>query len=381
MATISIGVIGAGLIGRKHLKKIAEHPDFALAGIADLDVEATIAQNPGARVFADYRELLDEARPEAVIIASPNQLHAESGIECARRGIHILIEKPVTDTLDAAATLIAEVNRAGIRSLVGHHRRHHRQVKALQALLRERRIGDLVGVSAIWATYKPDAYFAVAPWRTQAGGGPILINLIHEIDFLRYTVGEIAAIGAVASNRQRDFAVEDAAAALIEFENGALGTFFASDSAVSPWTTEQGVGESAEFPFSGESSYRFMGSRGALEFPNLVQWSQADGAQNWNLPIQAQRLHAPTIDPYAAQLDHFRDVIRGTTPSLQTVEDGARTLIATLGVAEAAATGRRVDLRERYGALLGGAPRELSEAALLPARPPGAERREGRAAP
>jgi predicted dehydrogenase len=94
-----------------------------------------------------------------------------------------------------------------------------------------------------------------------------------------------------------------------------------------------------------------MGRRGALEFPSLVNWGQANDAQDWNKPIQAQRIHAPTIDPYVAQLDHFRDVIRGTTPSLQPVEDGARTLIATLGVAEAAAAGRRIDLRDRYEAL------------------------------
>ncbi|WP_336811191.1 Gfo/Idh/MocA family protein [Bosea sp. MMO-172] len=352
MSNIAIGVIGAGLIGRKHLAQIADHPDFDLVGIADVNAEQVAAQHPGARVFADYRRMLDEARPEAVIIASPNQLHAENGIECARRGIHILIEKPVTDTLESASALIAELRKAGIRSLVGHHRRHHRQVQALRALLGERRIGNLVGVSAIWAAYKPDAYFAVAPWRMQAGGGPILINLIHEIDFLRFAIGEITSIGALTSNRQRGFAVEDSAAALLAFENGAIGTFLASDSAVSPWTTEQGVGEAVEFPFSGESSYRFIGSSGALEFPNLVHWSQADGAQDWNRPVQAQRLHAPTIDPYRAQLDHFRDVIRGTAPSLQSVEDGARTLVATLAVIEAAATGRRIDLGERYEALL-----------------------------
>ena len=205
-------------------------------------------------------------------------------------------------------------------------------------------------MSAIWATHKPADYFRTAPWRREAGGGPILINLIHDIDFLRFTVGEIAAVEALASNRQRGFAVEDTAAALIEFENGALGTFFVSDSAVSPWTTEQGLGESVEFPFSGESNYRFMGRRGALEFPGLVQWTQAGDAQDWNRPVQAQRIHAPSIDPYVAQLDHFRDVIRGAVPSLQPVEDGARSLMATLAIAEAAATGRRVDLRDRYKA-------------------------------
>lgn len=352
MTNIAIGVIGAGLIGRKHLAKIAEHPDFDLVGIADVNAEQVAAQNPGARVFADYRTMLDESRPSAVIIASPNQLHAENGIECARRGIDILIEKPVTDTLESANALIDAVRAAGIRSLVGHHRRHHRQVATLRSLLRERLIGDLVGVSAIWAVYKPDPYFKIAPWRTQPGGGPVLINLIHEIDFLRFSVGEIVSVGAVVSNRQRGFAVEDTAGVLIEFENGAIGTFFVSDSAVSPWTTEQGVGESPEFPFSGESSYRFMGSRGAFEFPNLVEWTQAGGAPNWNQPILRRRIHAPTLDPYIAQLDHFRDVIRGTTPSLQPVEDGARTLIATLAVAEAAASGKRIDLRDRYSALL-----------------------------
>jgi len=348
---ITIGVIGAGLIGRKHLRKISEHGDYELVGIADVNVDAVAAEHPKTRVFADYRKLLDEARPQAVIVASPNQLHAETGIECARRGIDILIEKPVTDTIETASALMAEVRKGGIKSLVGHHRRHHLQVRTLKELLGEGRIGDVVGVSAIWATHKPADYFKIAPWRTEPGGGPILINLIHEIDFLRFTVGEIVAVEAIASNRQRGFAVEDTTAALIEFDNGALGTFFVSDSAVSPWTTEQGVGESPEFPFSGESSYRFMGRRGALEFPGLVQWTQANGAQDWNQPIQAQRIHAPTIDPYIAQLDHFRDVIRGTAPSLQPVEDGARSLMATLAIAEAAAAGRRIDLRERYAAL------------------------------
>jgi predicted dehydrogenase len=351
MKNIAIGVIGAGLIGRKHLAKLAERDDYDLVGIADVNVERVSAEHPKTRVFADYRQLLNEARPDAVIIASPNQLHAETGIECARRGIHILIEKPVTDTLETAAVLMAEVRKGGIKSLVGHHRRHHLQVKTLKAALGEGRIGDIVGVSAIWATHKPADYFKIAPWRTEAGGGPILINLIHEIDFLRFTVGEIVAVEAITSHRQRGFTVEDTAAALIEFDNGALGTFFVSDSAVSPWTMEQGLGEAPEFPFSGESSYRFMGRRGALEFPELVQWAQAGDAQDWNKPIQAQRIHAGTIDPYIAQLDHFRDVIRGTTPSLQPVQDGARTLVATLAIAEAAAAGRRIDLRDRYAAL------------------------------
>src|SRR6266700_2823447 len=132
MKKIAIGVIGAGLIGRKHLSKLARRDDYELVGIADVNIDRVAAEHPETRVFADYRQLLDEARPEAVIIASPNQLHAETGIECARRGIDILIEKPVTDTIATAAALMAEVRKAGIKSLVGHHRRHHLQVRTLK---------------------------------------------------------------------------------------------------------------------------------------------------------------------------------------------------------------------------------------------------------
>ena len=159
------------------------------------------------------------------------------------------------------------MNKAGIKSLVGHHRRHHLQVRTLQTLLRERRIGDLVGVSAIWATYKPDAFFEAGPWRKQPGGGPILINLIHEIDFLRFVAGEISAIGALTSNRRRHHAVEDSAAAFIEFESGALGSSFASDAAVSPWTTEQGIGKSVEFPSQRRKQLPLHGKPGRSNSP------------------------------------------------------------------------------------------------------------------
>jgi len=161
-------------------------------------------------------------------------------------------------------------------------------------------------------------------------------------------------VEAITTNRQRGFVVEDTAAALIKFESGALGTFLLSDCAVTPWTTEQGLGEAPEFPFSGQSNYRVMGRRGAIEFPSLDQWTQEGDAQDWNKPIQAQANHAASVDPYVSQLDHFRDVIRGVAPSLQPVEDGARSLLVTLAIAEAANLARRIDLRDRYAALARG---------------------------
>lgn len=349
--TIRIGMIGAGLIGRKHIAKIAEHPDFELVGIADVNRDTVAAQYPDVPAEADYRVMLDTVKPDAVIIASPNQLHSENGIECARRGIHFIIEKPVTDTLEGAAELIAAVKESGVKTLVGHHRRHHAEVRECRRLIRDGVIGNLVGISGIWATRKPEAYFEAGAWRKQKGGGVILINLIHEIDFMRFCAGEVVAVSAITSNAQRHFAVEDTAACLLEFESGAVGTFLLTDSGVSPWTMEQGLGESPEFPFSGQNDYRFVGSKGSLEFPDLTQWMQVGDVRNWNHPMLAKANHSTRLDPYISQLSHLRDVIAGKEVSVQSVEDGARTLLASLAVSEAAGAGRRIDIRERYKAL------------------------------
>lgn len=351
---LRIAVIGAGLIGRKHIARILEHPDFDLAGIAEIDREAVAARYPGVPVETDFRVLLDRTRPDAVLIASPNALHAAQGIECARRGLPFLVEKPVTDTLESALALIDAVRKSGVATLVGHHRRHHPPVQKARDLVGSGAIGALVGISGIWATCKPASYFEAGPWRREKGGGVILINLIHEIDFMRFVAGEITGICAMTANRQRGFPVEDTAALVLEFASGALGSFLLADCAPTPWTMEQGLGESPEFPFSGENDYRFIGTTGALEFPSLQHWSQAGEAGDWTMPMLRRSHFAGRLDPYTAQLTHFADVLRGALPSLQPVDDGALTLVAAAVVSEAAERGCRIDIRARSAAITGG---------------------------
>jgi predicted dehydrogenase len=348
---IRIAVVGAGAIGRKHIGVIGAHPDYVLAGIAEVNRDAAAAAFPNVPVHAEVEAMLDAVLPEAVLIASPNQVHTAHGLACARRGIPFILEKPVADTVAAAAELCKAVKAAGVPTLVGHHRRHHLQIAATKTLLTEGAIGEVIGVSGVWATRKPEPYFEAGPWRKESGGGPVLINLIHEIDFLRHCLGEIATVAAVTSNRQRGFTVEDSAAMVLTFDSGAVGTFLMSDAAVSPWTMEQGTGEVPEFPFSGASGYRFIGTKGSLESPGLVLWSQADPSPDWSKPILARALHSGGRDPYAAQLSHFRDMIRSGAPSVQPVEDGARTLIATLAVRESADRGAVVRLADSYNVL------------------------------
>ncbi len=341
MKPLRIAVLGAGLIGRRHIDTILAMPEAAeLAAVSDPVVDPGQYDLKGAPWFTDEVEMLDRVKPEAVVIATPNGLHLRHGEACCRRGIHFLMEKPVTATLGEAAQLVRLVADSGVRTLVGHHRRHLAAIQDAKALIESGRIGQLVTASVIWATRKPDDYFNTA-WRVQPGGGPILINAIHEIDMLRHLCGEIVSVSGLTSAARRGFAVEDSAAALLRFDNGCLGSFTCTDAGFSPWTIEQGSRENPRFPHSGQSAYRLTGTRGSLELPVLRLWqAPVPGEEAWDRPISGSDLTMRYHDPYRAQLAHFQRVIRLNETSLVPVLDGARTLAATLAIARSSEEGR-----------------------------------------
>ena len=99
------------------------------------------------------------------------------------------------------------------------------------------RLGQIVSVHGMFWLIKPDDYFDV-PWRREKGAGPILLNLIHDVDLLRYLCGEIVAVQAAQSNRVRGNAVEETAVIILHFDSGALGTMNVSDTIQSPWSWE-----------------------------------------------------------------------------------------------------------------------------------------------
>ncbi|MBA2588555.1 MAG: Gfo/Idh/MocA family oxidoreductase [Alphaproteobacteria bacterium] len=189
MNPLRIAVLGAGLIGKRHIQTILAAPHAAeLVAVADPVADASAFALGGAAWFDDEKDMLDRVRPEAVIIATPNALHAGHGKLCCERGIHFLVEKPVTATLDEAAELVGAVADSGVKTLVGHHRRYLAAIQDAKRRIDSGELGELVAASVVWATRKPDPYFDTK-WRTQAGGGPLLINAIHEIDMLRHLCG------------------------------------------------------------------------------------------------------------------------------------------------------------------------------------------------
>ena len=341
MAT-RIAVIGAGLIGRKHLGILTGDPAFEVAGVADPAPQAEIyARENGFPYFKDADALLDRTKPDGVIIANPNAMHRETGLAAIARKIPAIIEKPIADTIEDARAIVKAVEKARVPVLTGHHRRHNPIMQAARDFVASGALGQVVAANGAWLHLKPDGYFDVR-WRREAGGGPILINAIHDIDCLRMVVGDIETVQAQTANATRGFAVEDTAAAVLRFANGALGTFIVSDATASPWNWEATSRESAITPSELENCFIVAGTRGSLSIPQLQHWSydKPDGA--WADPLTRRTLPVRHADPYVRQLRHFARVIRGEEKPVIDAAEGARTLAATLAIAESAKIGRPV---------------------------------------
>jgi len=204
MARVRIALLGAGLIGREHAKLIERHPGATLAAIVDVTPAGeAYAREHGVAFHSDYERMLDDVRPDGAIVALPNMLHLPAGLACVRRKIPVLVEKPVADTVASALALVTAAESSGIPILVGHHRRHSPDMQAAREAIARGDLGAIIAVNGMCLVRKHDSYFE-AEWRRRPGGGPLLINAIHDIDCFRFLAGEIdPRRGAAPGDRAR----------------------------------------------------------------------------------------------------------------------------------------------------------------------------------
>jgi len=341
---VRLAVIGAGVIGKTHLQKIAAETAAELVAVADpFSAAADVAAQYGVPFFADNAQMLAEIRPEGVFVCTPTEVHLLPVLAALDAGAHVLVEKPITATTEEAVQVVAMARAVGRQVMVGHHRRYYPVLQRTKEIVESGEIGDLVTVHGHWALQKAGGGYWDSQWRKRRAAGPGLTNLIHEFDTLRFVCGEISSIQAEITSRVHGWEKEDAAAIIMTFANGAIGTFTLSDASPSPWAWELATGENPAFPPSWRNTHRLTGTTGALEFPDLAVWKH-NGGEGWRFPIERHAVPHVGADAFARQCAHFCAVIRGEEAPIITAEDGARTLAAVTAVFEAAETGRRVTL-------------------------------------
>ena len=342
-AVSRIAVVGAGMIGRRHAQALMLAPGVSLAALVDPSPAAQeFAAGMAVPCYPGLDALLSAGGVDGVILATPNQLHAQGALAAIAAGLPVLVEKPLASDLGDASAIVEAGEGAGIPVATGHHRRHNPLIAKAKELISQGRLGQIVSVHCNTWFMKPDAYFE-PDWRRQKGAGPVYLNLIHDIDLMLHLVGPIARLQAMESNAIRGNEVEETATITLQFAGGALGTVNVSDSAVAPWSWELTARENPDYPASGQDCYLIGGTHGSLALPSLTLWTH-EGARSWWEPISATRFPFDFTDPLVRQAAQFGRVVRGEETPVVTGRDGLAALTVIEAVKRAAATGEAVTL-------------------------------------
>ena len=347
---LKIAVAGAGQIGKRHIEHIRSSDDCMLSAIIDPAASAAdYARSLGVPLYETLAELFDRDRPDGVILATPNQLHVDHALECIAAGVPTLIEKPIAHTLAAGIRLCEAAEAARVPILVGHHRPHGSIIAKAVEVIGSGVLGRIVAVVGTVLFYKAEneGYFdGDSTWRREPGGGPILLNMIHEIGNLRALCGEIAAVQAFSSSATRNFPVEDTVAIALRFANGALGTFMLSDTAASDRSWEHTSGEDPRYAkahTSEDDCYLVSGTMGTLAIPTMrLQRYPSEADRSWHKALRSSVIELEAVDPLERQIAQFVDVIHGRAKPLVSGRDGLQNLRVTDAIVEAAKTGRVV---------------------------------------
>ena len=232
-----IGVVGAGTIGKVRIRSIRDNPATELAAVFDISENAATAAAAGtqARVFTDLSAFLDSAM-DAVIVSTPPHLHEEACCGAFARGRHVLVEKPMSNTVEAGRRIVDAALKADRILAVGFNLRYYPFVKFMKGAIDEGRIGRIDHVRVFGG--HDGLHNFRADWQYKApesGGGAMMDIGIHMTDLARYVLGEVTSVyGFMSESIWNVRGSEDNAIAVLLSPQGVPATYQAT------WTEWQG---------------------------------------------------------------------------------------------------------------------------------------------
>ncbi len=225
---MKVGLVGTGNISETHARAAAA-AGLTVSAVAGrtLDGARRLCERHGGTPYASLDALLGHPGLDLVSICTPSGLHADQAIAAVRRGLHVLVEKPIDISAARADRLIAEAASAGVCLAVAYQDRFAPGLVAAREALALGRLGRPLLVEARLPWFRPPSYYAGSAWRgTRAldGGGALINQGSHTVDLLLWLLGDVVRLSAMTATVRHAIEVEDHAAALLEFESGVCGT-------------------------------------------------------------------------------------------------------------------------------------------------------------
>jgi len=239
--TLRVGVVGGGDIGLTNINGVQAASNACVTALFDTNPEVLrdLAQRYDKPAMPNYESLLARTDVDAVLLSVPHMLHAPLAIQAAKAGKHVMLEKPLGVNLKDAQLILESCNQAGVRLTINYSFRYLPVIQLIRQLIKDGLIGEICGVQINHLAYKGASYWAGgfssrAPsnWRgskEKAGGGILIMNICHAIDYLRYATGlEFSRVYSEYGTFISPVEVEDQISVSCQFDNGANGTITAS---------------------------------------------------------------------------------------------------------------------------------------------------------
>ncbi|MFC4101976.1 Gfo/Idh/MocA family protein [Paenibacillus xanthanilyticus] len=325
---MKVAVLGCGGLGHVHARAYAGIEGVELTAVCDIDAGQAhrLAEELGVAAYADFDVMLGEAEFDVVSIAVPSWLHHAYAVQAARAGKHVVCEKPIALTAEDAREMIEVCEANGVRLFIGHVVRFSPDYVQLKRALDNGAIGS-PGVAH--ASRKGEHPAATHPWYADEAksGGVIVDFMIHDLDFLRWSFGEVARVFAMVRHDEH----LEYALVTLEFESGAVANVEAYWGYPGPFQTK------AELAGSGG-----IVQASSLDSSSIRVHRKASASESG--PFDAIPGSPGFQTPYELELRHFIACIRGEVQPIVTAEDALQALEIALAAKESSRIGHPVQL-------------------------------------
>lgn len=334
-----VALVGCGRISGNHVDAIAATEALELVAACDVVPERAkqVGEKAGVPAFVSFEDMLDSVECDVVAITTPSGLHPVQGVYAARKGKHVVTEKPMAISLEGADELLAACRESGVQLFVVKQNRLNPAIQLLRRALDKGRFGRLylVSCSVLWS--RPQDYYDQAPWRgTWAlDGGAIMNQASHYVDLLQWVLGPIDRVCGMTATLARRIEAEDTGAAVIRARSGAMGVL-----QVTMLTWPQNL----------EGSITIIGERGTVR----VGGTAVNRVEKWDFAEpdddDAQVEHVNTSPPNVygyGHLGYYRNVVaalRGEAAANTDGAEGRKSLELILAIYAASRDGREVRL-------------------------------------
>jgi len=350
---LKVGLVGTGSISWYHLPAYNQYPDTVkLTAVCDIrreEMEKFAQKANVSACYSDFSEMLKKADIDAVDICTIHDQHEPQVLAAAAAGKQVFLEKPMGRNMQECNNMVNATKKAGVTFMVGHDLRYMPHTLAIKRIIESGELGQIrVTRCVLIANMLPGAGgdYKLGSWLSdpkRAGGGIMISGMIHQIDLLRYYVGDIKTVNAVSRSVHYQTGAEEYACATLEFENGAIGDVLIIGS-----STRSPIG--CQYTLYGDEGtiYSTQAENRTYQFGHGMIASRKRGNQgetfNKFTPIEPFTGPLAGDDPFVNEILHFAACCRDGKEPLTSGKDNLSTVKVIFGIYESFKTGKKVDL-------------------------------------